>query len=137
MTSCLRAPVKLYEAEPYIIARAEQPVSRFYCSVCGRAQRGDNAAAWPLEFCPGGSCLPTCTSLSPHIATGALPAVALVLKPRGSESAEVISKAFAGLLRILQFLLLPQPPLVFRYRSYGDLSSWHWNPGLGGLLWAI
>ena len=22
--------------------------------------------------------------------------------------------------------------LVFAARSYGDLSSWHWNPGLGG-----
>ena len=39
------------------------------------------------------------------------------------------------LLRILQFLPLPQPPLVFTARSYGDLSSWHWNSGLGGLMW--
>ena len=27
------------------------------------------------------------------------------------------------------------PPLVFITRSYGDLSSWHWNPGLCGLMW--
>ena len=26
-------------------------------------------------------------------------------------------------------------PLVFTARSYGDLSSWHCNPGLGGLVW--
>ena len=25
--------------------------------------------------------------------------------------------------------------LVFKARSYGDLSSWRWNLGLGGLVW--
>ena len=35
----------------------------------------------------------------------------------------------------LEVLLLPQPSLVFTARSYGDLSSCHWNPGLGGLVW--
>ena len=33
-------------------------------------------------------------------------------------------------LRILQFLLLTQPLLIFTARSYGDLSSQHWTPGL-------
>ena len=28
-----------------------------------------------------------------------------------------------------------QSPLVFTARSGGDLSSWHWNPGLRGLDW--
>ena len=32
-------------------------------------------------------------------------------------------------------LLKPQSPLVFTARSYGDFSSWHWNPGLGVLVW--
>ena len=27
-----------------------------------------------------------------------------------------------------------QSPLVFTARSYGDLSSWHWKPGLVGLM---
>ena len=41
-------------------------------SVWGRAQKGDNATAWPLEFCPGGSCalalaLVPDTSISPHM----------------------------------------------------------------------
>ena len=27
------------------------------------------------------------------------------------------------------------PPLFFTARSYRDLSSWHWNPGLGVLMW--
>ena len=25
-----------------------------------------------------------------------------------------------------------QSPLIFTARSYGDFSSWHWKPGLGG-----
>ena len=29
----------------------------------------------------------------------------------------------------------PQSVLVFTARSYGDLSSWHWNPKLGGPVW--
>ena len=34
-------------------------------------------------------------------------------------------------------LSLPQfqSPLAFTARNYGDLSSWHWNPGLGYLEW--
>ena len=39
------------------------------------------------------------------------------------------------LLGIPQFLLLPQPPLGFTARSNEDLSSWHWNPRLGCLVW--
>ena len=35
-----------------------------------------------------------------------------------------------------KFLPLTQSLLVFAARSYGDLSSWHWIPGLGGLVWA-
>ena len=34
-------------------------------------------------------------------------------------------------------LPLPQPKslLVFTARSYGDFFSWHWIPGLGGVVW--
>ena len=38
-------------------------------------------------------------------------------------------------LRLQQFLPPTQSLLVFAARSCGDLSSWHWNPGLGSLLW--
>ena len=33
------------------------------------------------------------------------------------------------------FLSLTQSPLGFAARSYGYLSSWHWNPGQRGLVW--
>ena len=37
-------------------------------------------------------------------------------------------------LGLQKFLPLTQTPPVFAARSCGDLSSWHWNPGLGGLM---
>ena len=39
------------------------------------------------------------------------------------------------LLKIWPFIPPHQPPLIFTARSYGDLSSWCWNPGLCGLAW--
>ena len=36
---------------------------------------------------------------------------------------------------IVQCLPPSQLPLVFVARSYGDLSSWHWNSGLSDLVW--
>ena len=59
--------------------------------------------------------------------TGALPAVALVVNPRVGGFAYILSLCGPfkqTLLKIQQFLLPPQPPLVFTARSYGDLSSW-------------
>ena len=38
-------------------------------------------------------------------------------------------------LGLQKFLLPTQSSLVFAARSCGDLSSWHWNPGLGILVW--
>ena len=38
-------------------------------------------------------------------------------------------------LRLQKFLPLTQSPLIFAARSCGDLSSWHWNLGLGFLVW--
>ena len=38
-------------------------------------------------------------------------------------------------LGVPEFLPLTQCPLVFTAGSCGDLSSWHENPGLGGLVW--
>ena len=35
----------------------------------------------------------------------------------------------------LQKFLLTQSLLFFEASNCGDLSSWHWNPGLGGLVW--
>lgn len=39
-----------------------------------------------------------------------------------------------GTLTVLH-LTQPQLLLVSKARSYGDYSSWHWNPGLGNPVW--
>ena len=70
-------------------------------------------------------------NFSPYT-TGALPAVS-VLKPRGSESVSPKRR----LLRTPQFLPPLQPPLASTARSYGNFSSWQWNPGLGSLVWGL
>ena len=70
--------------------------------------------------------------------TGTLPAVALLVNPRVGGFVYVLSLCGPfkwTLLRNWQFLLPPQPPLVFTSRSYGDLSFWCWNPGLCVLVW--
>ena len=71
--------------------------------------------------------------------TDVLPAVALVMNPRGEVSGYSLNMCGTfkqSLLEIQQYLLPPQPSLVFTARSYGDLSPWRWNPELCGLAWA-
>ena len=94
-----------------------------------------------LPFCLGESCPPAFalmsdTSVPPH--TPLVPFKSLPL----CWNLERVSlhKSMCGFferkcLRIQHFLPLTQSPLVFAARSYGDLSSCHWNPGLRGLVW--
>ena len=70
--------------------------------------------------------------------TGTLSIVALVMKPRVGGSVWVLSLCGPfkwGLLKIYQFLLPSQLPVIFIARSYGDLSSLPWDSGLCGLVW--
>ena len=51
-----------------------------------------------------------------------------------------LSKSMCGFFKrnylgLQQFLPLAQSLLVFAAMNLGDLSSWHWNPGLGSLVW--
>ena len=106
-----------------------------FVALCGeKVPRGDCAAVWFLVVCPAPTPFPV---ISPY-AIGALSAVALVLNPRVGGFAYVISlcRPFKwSTLKIWQFLLLLQHPLVFTARSYGDFSSQHCNPGLCSLTW--
>ena len=73
---------------------------------------------------------------SPYV-TDTLPAVALVLNPRVGGFAYILRLCGPfrqSFLKIWQFLPLPPPALIFTARSYGDLSSWCWNPGLCSLV---
>ena len=80
--------------------------------LCGeRVQKGDNATAWLLEICLTFALFPV-TSLTPHMPLVPLPALALVLNPRGGRSAYVLSPCGPfkqSLLKIWQFLLPPKP----------------------------
>ena len=70
-------------------------------------------------------------------AIGAFQAATLVLELRGSESewVRVCGGFFKRTCLGLQKFLPPtQSLMVFAARSCGYLSSWHWNPGLGGLV---
>ena len=77
-------------------------VSLLCDSVSGSAQRGDNAAARPLEFCPGGSC-PTVLTLMPDtsVFSPGMPLVPFQLLPWGwsPEWVCVSPKSIVGPLR--------------------------------------
>ena len=90
--------------------------------------------------CQRGSCLPSICPRASHFTFSPSPHMPLVpfqVLPRSWIPAGVYLSEFEvhcgpfkrSLLRILQCLPLPQPPLVFAARSYGDLSSWHWTLG--------
>ena len=113
--------------------------SQIWCSHSVRKET--MAAAWLLEFYLGGSC-PLALALMPDTAFS--PSMLLVpfqLLPKSWSPEEVSlckSKDHCGpfkrrCLRILVSSAVPTP--TDSARSYGDLSSWPWNPGLGGVVW--
>ena len=83
----------------------------------GRAPIGNHATAWPLEFCPGGRCplalaLIVDTSISPLMPLVSFQLLPWCWSPEGVSlcKSQVHCGPFQGRhLRILQFLLPPQP----------------------------
>ena len=67
-------------------------------------------------------------------ATDAFQAATPVLELRGSEPKSMYGSFKRKCLGLQKFLPLTQSPLLFAARSYGELSFWTWNPGLGGLV---
>ncbi|KAF6119762.1 hypothetical protein HJG60_010173 [Phyllostomus discolor] len=102
-------------------------------SFCGgRAHKGTVASASTSaceEICPSAIALMLVNSVPPHMSP--------VLQLRGSESSELICGPFKGNCLGIQQFLFPEPqhPLFFTTRSYEELSSWCWNPGLWCLVW--
>ena len=77
-------------------------VSLFCGSMWGRAQKGDNAVAWSLEFCLGGSCAPALalmpdTSISPRMPP--VPSSCCSSAEAHRDSVYVSPKSVVGLLR--------------------------------------
>ena len=73
-----------------------------------------------------------------HLSSPCMPLVPFKLLPQCWSSEGVsLSKFMCGFFKwnclgLQKFLPLTQSLLVFVARSYGDLSSRHWNPGLEG-----
>ncbi|KAF6130937.1 hypothetical protein HJG60_007876 [Phyllostomus discolor] len=129
MAYCRKGTCKLCGIEPQVIARAGQLLHCFVVLWEGGLRAADSAAACLLEVC-----------LVLTLYDGTPLAIALVLNPSGNGSNYILSlsRPFKqSLLKIQQFLSPLQHPLVFIARSYGDLSSWCWNPGLWGQSWEL
>ena len=88
---------------------------------------------WPLPTFLSGR------KLSPNSSLDARHQFLPVCQCWSSEGVSLINSVcgfFKGnCLGFQKFLPLTQSLLVFAARSYGDLSSWYWNPGLGGQVW--
>ena len=107
--------------------------------MCGGGLRGRTIplTAWLLEVCPALAPF-TVTSLTPFMQLVTFQLLPWFWIPERVEVSSNICRPFKwSLLKIWQFLLPPQPPLVFIARIYKDLSSWCWNPGLCGLAWGL
>ena len=108
-----------------------------YCgSVWGRAWKRYNGCC--LLFCLGGSC-PTALVLMPDMSVlPCLPLVPFKLLPQCWSPEEVSMKKCVCSEETSENPTVSSTNLnllVFTARSYGHLSSWHWNPGLGALVW--
>ena len=92
-----------------------------------------------LPFCLGESCPPVLAIVPDTSFPSYMPlypsSAALVLEFRGNESGCLFFKR--NCLELQKFLPPTQSMLVFAARSYEDLSSWHWNPGLGSSCGAV
>ena len=69
--------------------------------------------------------------------TGDFQAVPQCWSSEGVSLGKSMCEFFKGnCLGLQKFHSLAQYPLGFTVRNYGDLSSWHWNPGLRSLVWS-
>ena len=109
--------------------------------LCGSVVGGLRKGQWPLPTFLRENCAPAPTlmpdiSVPPH-----MPLVPFKLLPwcwssEGVSLGRSVCGFFKGNCLGLQMFLPPtQSLLIFTARSYRELSSCHWNPGLGGLVW--
>ena len=123
-------------AGPTVLARTSL-LALWFCG--GQVQKRHNGLYPP--FCLRESC-PPAPMLMPD--TSVLPCMPLVpfklLSWCQNSEGESLNKSVYGFFKgnclgLLKFLPPTQSPLVFAARIYKDLFSWHWNLGLGGLVW--
>ena len=104
------------------------------------AQKRDNALC--LYFCLGKNCPLALVLMPDTLVPLCVPLVPFKLLPQCWSSEGIsLGKSVCGFfmrncLGLPKFLPPTQSSLVFATKSCGKLSSWHWNPGLGGLVCA-
>ena len=111
--------------------------------LCGSVGEGSEKGQWPLPtfLCLGESCSPALTLMPDTSVLPCMPLVPFKLLPCCWSSEGVsLSESVCGLFKRnclgLQMFLPPtQSLLAFTAKSFEDIPSCHWNPGLGGLVW--
>ena len=112
------------------------PTCQLQDSVVGVFRKGTTVLSSSLNL--GEYCTPTLrcmsdTSVTPHMLLVSFKLLPQCWSSEGVSLHKSICRFFKRNCWGLQkFLLLTQSPLVNAARSYGDLSSWYSNPGLGG-----
>ena len=106
--------------------------------LCGTVGMGSEKGQWPLPpFSLGEGCPPDLTLIPDTSVSPCMPLVPFkLLPPCWSSEGMSLSKSACHFVKVnclglKKFLPPTQSLLVFTARSYGDLSSWHWNSGLG------
>ena len=104
--------------------------------------KGSEKGQWPLPTLLSGrklsssSCVDARHFSSSLYATGAFQAATRCWSSEGvSLSKSIIGFFMGNCLGLKGLLPLTTSLLVFAARRCGDLSYWHWKPGLGGLVW--
>ena len=112
------------------------------CCLCGSVRGGFRTGTMDCPpFYLGESCPPTLILIPNTSVSPCIPLVPFKLLPRCWLSKGVsLSKSLCGFFKrnclgLQKFLPLTQSLPVFAAKSMGVLSSWHWYPGLGVLLW--
>ena len=104
---------------------------------------GSEKQQWPLStFLSVESCPPALTLMPDISVPPFMPLLPFKLLPWcwSSEGVSLSRESVCGFFKrnclgLQKFLSSIQSLLVFAARSYGGLSCWHWNTGLGGLVW--
>ena len=109
-------------------------------ALLGASSERDNGLCPP--FCLRESYPPALALMPDTLVFPCMPLVPFKLLPQCWSSEGVsLSKSLYGFFKrnclgLQKFLPLTQSLLVFVARSFGDLPFWHWNPGLGLVLFA-
>ena len=107
----------------------------------GRAHQRNNGLC--QHFCLGESCAPSAlalmsdNSVHPHMFLLIFKLLPQCWSSWGVSLCRSVCRPLRGTAWDSRSLCLfqPQSLLIFIVRIYGDFSCWHWNPGLGVLVW--